>query len=202
MQVHRVGGRAVALLIVAVMGAVPVALAAQARPTAPASRPVPATASRLWYEVTLGGSGARLSCGICSAHRDVGAALTGAVGAYASPTLRVGLELSRWTYRDAGVREHTSGVGVALHYTPDPRGRIYLLGGAGWTTYRASDYRYDAPRLTVGMGYDVPAFGRVVFGNVVAMDLAAFGRLRNGAIPIAENVGMSAVRVALQVRRR
>lgn len=158
--------------------------------------------SRLWYEATVGGAGARLSCGICAAQRDVGAAVTGAIGAYASPKLRVGLELSRWSYLDNGVREHTSGLAVVAHYLPAQNGRLYLLGGAGWTKYRAAEFRYDAPRVTLGVGYDLPAFGKFVVGNVVAMDLAAFGELRNGDITLVENVGMSAVRAAVQLRRR
>lgn len=158
--------------------------------------------SRLWYEATVGGAGARLSCGICAAQRDVGASVTGAVGAYASPKLRVGLELARWSYRDNGVREHMSGLSMVGHYLPQPDGRLYLLGGAGWTQYRAAEFRYDAPRITLGVGYDLPAFGKFVVGNVVALDLAAFGELRNGDITLVEQVGMSAVRAAVQLRRR
>ena len=188
------------LLAAAVLAIAPARARAQA---APQAAPQGATANAgLWYEVTLGGAGSRLACSICSAHRDLGAVITGALGAYASPTLRVGLELSRWTYRDVGVREMTSGIGLVAHMKPSARSRLYLLGGAGWTSYRASDYTFGAPRASVGVGYDVPLAGAWVAGNVLTMDLAAFGKLRNESVTVVENVGLSAIRMAVQLRRR
>lgn len=188
------------LLAAAVLAIAPARARAQA---APQAAPQGATANAgLWYEVTLGGAGSRLACSICSAHRDLGAVITGALGAYASPTLRVGLELSRWTYRDVGVREMTSGIGLVAHMKPSARSRLYLLGGAGWTSYRASDYTFGAPRASVGVGYDVPLAGAWVAGNVLTMDLAAFGKLRNEGVTVVENVGLSAIRMAVQLRRR
>lgn len=188
------------LLAAAVLAIAPARARAQAAPQA-APQGAPANAG-LWYEVTLGGAGSRLACSICSAHRDLGAVITGALGAYASPTLRVGLELSRWTYRDVGVREMTSGIGLVAHMKPSARSRLYLLGGAGWTSYRASDYTFGAPRASVGVGYDVPLAGAWVAGNVLTMDLAAFGKLRNEGVTVVENVGLSAIRMAVQLRRR
>lgn len=188
------------LLAATVLAIAPARARAQA---APQAAPQGATANAgLWYEVTLGGAGSRLACSICSAHRDLGAVITGALGAYASPTLRVGLELSRWTYRDVGVREMTSGIGLVAHMKPSARSRLYLLGGAGWTSYRASDYTFGAPRASVGVGYDVPLAGAWVAGNVLTMDLAAFGKLRNEGVTVVENVGLSAIRMAVQLRRR
>ena len=188
------------LLAAAVLAIAPARARAQAAPQA-APQGATANAGR-WYEVTLGGAGSRLACSICSAHRDLGAVITGALGAYASPTLRVGLELSRWTYRDVGVREMTSGIGLVAHMKPSARSRLYLLGGAGWTSYRASDYTFGAPRASVGVGYDVPLAGAWVAGNVLTMDLAAFGKLRNESVTVVENVGLSAIRMAVQLRRR
>lgn len=158
--------------------------------------------SRLWYELTVGGSGARLTCDVCAPARDVGAAAAVAVGAYAGTRLRVGVEMSRWTYRDAGIREHIKGVGVIAHLVPDPKRGLYLLGGAGWSAYRAGDFTYDAPRITVGLGWDLPAFGNWVVGNVVALDAASFGALRSDGITVVRDVGLSAVRASVQLRRR
>jgi len=164
---------------------------------------VPAQAqSALWYEVALGGAGARLTCGICTPDRDVGASISGAVGAYAGKRVRVGLEYSRWSYRNDGVREQSQGLGLVAHLVPNPARGLYLLGGAGWTGYAAGDFTYGAPRITVGVGYDLPAFGRWVAGNVVTTDFAAFGALRNGSVTVVEEVGLSAVRFAVQLRRR
>ncbi|MCE9603222.1 MAG: hypothetical protein K8S21_13545 [Gemmatimonadetes bacterium] len=158
--------------------------------------------SRLWYELTVGGSGARLTCDYCAPARDVGAAAALAVGAYAGDRVRVGVELSRWTYRDQDVRERIKGVGVVAHLVPDPKRGLYLLGGAGWTAYRAGEFAYDAPRITVGLGWDIPAFGNWVVGNVVALDAASFGSLRNGGTTVVRDVGLSAVRASVQLRRR
>jgi len=158
--------------------------------------------SRLWYELTLGGAGARLTCDICATARDVGGAATLAVGAYASDRVRVGVELNRWTYLDQGVREHIKGVGVVAHLVPDPKRGLYLLGGAGLSSYRAGEFTYDAPRVTVGLGWDVPAFGKWVVGNVVAFDAASFGALRNDGTTVVRNVGLSSVRASVQLRRR
>lgn len=158
--------------------------------------------SRLWYELTVGGAGARLTCDYCAPARDVGAAAALAVGAYAGARVRVGVELSRWTYRDQDVRERIKGVGVVAHLVPDPERGLYLLGGAGWTAYRAGEFAYDAPRITVGLGWDIPAFGQWVVGNVVALDAASFGALRNAGVTVVRDVGLSAVRASVQLRRR
>lgn len=167
-----------------------------------AQRGAPDVRSRLWYEVTVGGAGARLTCGICTPDRDVGAAVSGAIGAYAGRRVRVGLELSRWTYRDDDVREQISGLGVVAHLVPDPARGFFLVGGAGWAGYRAGDFKYDAPRLSVGAGYDIPAFGKFVVGNQVTLDVSAFGALRSGSATVLDNVGLSSVRAAVQLRRR
>ena len=93
---------------------------------------VPAQAqTALWYEVAVGGAGARLTCGICTPDRDVGASISGAVGAYAGKRVRVGLEYSRWSYRDVGVREQSQGLGLVAHLVPNPARGLYLLGGLG-----------------------------------------------------------------------
>lgn len=190
-----------AALVVA-LAAPPVA-EAQARTPAPVPRPPAATApSRLWYELTVGGAGARLTCDLCTPTRDVGAAASVAAGAYASPRVRVGLELSQWTYKENDVREHLGGVGLVAHLVPDPSKKIYLLGGLGWSSYRAGDFTWSAPRVTVGVGYDVPAFGRWVVGNVIALDGAAFGALRSEGNTVLRNVGLSSVRASVQLRWR
>lgn len=159
-------------------------------------------ASRLWYELSVGGAGARLTCDLCTPTRDVGAAASIAMGAYASPHVRVGVELSQWTYKENDVREHLGGGGIVAHLVPDPARKLYLLGGLGWTRYRAGDFTWSAPRVTVGVGYDVPAFGRWVVGNVIALDGAAFGALRSGGNTVLRNVGLSSVRASVQLRRR
>lgn len=179
------------------MAAAP-AVGAQSRPAAPAQ----AATSTIWAEVTIGGAGARLTCDLCQTARDVGPAITLAVGAYASPQLRVGLEAGRWTYEDQAVREHVHTFGLVAHLIPNTRRGLYFLGGIGWSGYRAGDFSYDAPRVTVGAGWDLPIHGRWVVGNVVAIDAASFAALKNENLTVARNVGLSSVRVSLQLRRR
>lgn len=168
---------------------------AQARTVTPAL-------STIWAEVTVGGAGARLTCDVCQSARDVGPAITLALGAYASPQLRVGLEAGRWTYEENAVREHVHTFGLVAHLVPNPRRGLFFLGGLGWSGYRAGEFKYDAPRLTVGAGWDLPIYGRWVVGNVVAIDAASFAALKTGSTTVARNVGLSSARVSVQVRRR
>lgn len=177
-----------------------IAGAQQGQPGATARREAPP--SSIWYGLSLGGAGNRLTCDVCATTRDVGTAITLAFGAYADRQLRVGVEGSRWTFDEQGARESVHALGLVAHLIPDPRRGFYLLGGAGWSGYRAGDFSYDAPRLTVGAGWDVPVYGVWTAGAVVALDAASFGALRNDDVTVARDVGMSAVRVALQLRRR
>lgn len=158
--------------------------------------------SSVWYGVTLGGAGTRLTCDLCQPSRDIGPALTVSGGAYGADQLRVGLELSAWTHEDGGVREKLYGLGLVAHLVPDPTRGLYLLGGFGWSGYRAGDLSYDAPRVTVGFGWDVPAFGSWVVGNVVTLDGSAFVPIRNDGETAVRDVGLSSLRFAVQLRRR
>ncbi len=171
--------------------------AAPARPGASS-----ATRSPIWYEATLGGSGMRLTCDFCQPARDVGPSATIGLGGYASDRVRVGVELGMWTYGNEEVREHLQSAGVIAHLVPNPRRGLYLIGGFGWSGYRAGEFKYDAPRVTVGAGWDIPAGGKFVVGNVITLDAAAFATLRTDEINVLENVGLSVVRAAVKVRRR
>ncbi len=155
-----------------------------------------------WYGVTVGGSGMRLTCDLCASSRDIGPTVTLAAGAYGASNLRVGVEVSAWTHEQDRVREKMYGLGLVAHLVPDPARGLYLLGGFGWSGYRAGDLSYDAPRVTVGLGWDVPAFGPWVVGNVVSLDGTAFAGLRNGDETVVRNVGLSSLRFAVQLRRR
>ncbi len=176
---------------------VPTVTAAQGR--APSAAP---TTSTIWAEASFGRTGARLTCDVCQTTRDVGPAITLALGAYANPQLRVGLEAGRWSHDDQGAEEHVHTAGLVAHLIPDPRRGLYFLGGLGWSGYRAGDYSYDAPRVSVGTGWDLPIHGRWVAGTIVAIDASSFGAIKNGPTSVARNVGLSAFRVAVQVRRR
>jgi len=158
-------------------------------------------ASPLWYGVTIGGAGTRLTCDLCQTSRDLGPAVTAAFGAHAGPGLRVGLEGGGWTHREGVVRERSYAAGLVAHLVPIPGRGLHLLGGFGWTGYRAGNFSYDAPRLTVGLGWDLPVVGSWVVGNLVALDASAFAPLKNGEVTVLRDVAMSSLRVAVQVRR-
>ena len=174
---------------------------AQATPASASAASSATSTSKLWYEVTVGGTGMRLTCDLCQPARDLGPTITASVGANASARVRVGLELSRWTYKNEAAREQMHGLGVVAHLTPDPRRGLYLLAGFGWAGYRAGDFSYDAPRVTLGAGWDVAAFGRWTIGSAVALDAAAFAPLKNGNVTVMRSVGLSALRVSVQLRR-
>lgn len=169
------------------------------RTPARAAAPAPST---IWFQVALGGATARLVCDICQSARDVGPAVTVALGAYSSPRLRIGLEAGRWTYDAPAVRENLHSFGLVAHFTPSGWQRLHWLAGAGWTGYRAGDFSYDAPRLTLGLGWELPLTGQWVVGNVIAVDAASFAPLRNGDVTIVRNAGLNALRVTTQLRRR
>lgn len=177
-------------------------LSASVASTGAAQVSAQAARSPIWYELTLGGSGMRLTCDFCQPARDVGPSMTFGLGAYASPRVRVGVEMGMWTYGNEDVREHLQNAGVVAHIVTNPQTGVYLIGGFGWSGYRAAEFKYDAPRVTVGLGWDIPAGGKFVVGNVVTLDAAAFATLRTDEITVLNNVGLSVVRAAVKVRRR
>lgn len=197
----RLGGFvATACLVAAVVAPIDATAQVGDRPVGPTGMDV--AGSSVWYGVTVGGAGMRLTCDLCQASRDIGPALTVSAGAYGAERLRVGLELSAWTHEDGGVREKLYGLGLVAHLVPDPTRGLYLLGGFGWSGYRAGDLSYDAPRVTVGLGWDVPAFGSWVVGNVVSLDGSAFVPIRNDGETAVRDVGLSSLRFAVQLRKR
>lgn len=168
---------------------------AQAAASAPES-------SSIWYGVSFGGAGTRLTCDICQTQRDVGPSLSLSFGAYARRQLRIGVEASRWTFGEQSVREQVHTLGLVAHVIPAPRRGLFLLGGIGWSGYRAGDFSYDAPRVSVGAGWDLPITSGWVIGNVVSLDAASFAPLKNDDVTVMRSVGLSSVRVAVQLRKR
>jgi len=196
------GRRARAACLAWVLGAVSLGAPSAAYAQSSASASAVPEASTIWFQVGLGGATARLVCDICQSARDVGPAITVALGAYASERLRIGLEAGRWTHDAQSVRENLHAFGLVAHFAPSGWQRLHWLAGAGWTGYRAGDFSYDAPRLTVGLGWDLPLTGQWVVGNIIAVDAASFAPLRNGDVTLVRNVGLNALRITTQLRRR
>lgn len=158
--------------------------------------------SRMWYGLALGGGGTRLACDICDPTRDSGPSVALSFGAYARDYLRIGVEGSRWSHRDGGASETVNALGLVAHLAlPAWRG-LYVIGGGGWSGYRAGPYRSDAPRATLGLGYDVPIAAGWVVGNVLSLDASWPAEIKNDDIAVVRNAGLSTVRVGLQIHRR
>lgn len=196
------GRRIPAACLALVLGALSLSAPHRAGAQSAGAEQAPPEASTIWFQVGLGGASARLVCDICQSARDVGPAVTVALGAYSSPNVRIGLEASRWTYDAQAVRENLHSFGLVAHFAPAGWQRLHWLAGAGWTGYRAGDFSYDAPRLTVGLGWDLPLTDQWVVGNIIAVDAASFAPLRNGDVTVVRNVGLNALRITTQLRRR
>lgn len=156
----------------------------------------------LVWGVTVGAGGTRLTCDICQPSRDLGPSIDVMVGAAASPQLRVGVEVGGWTHDDGGVRESVYRAGVISHLSPLPNRGLYLAGGFGWSRYTAEDFTYDAPRLSVGAGWDLPFVPGWAIGNQIMLDAASYGSLKNEDTVVARRVGLSTLRVSVHVRKR
>ena len=159
-------------------------------------------AGGLWWSVSVEAAGARLTCDVCDRARDLGASVGVATGAYASSQVRVGIEGGGWTHREGDVREIVYTAGVVAEVHPRPTSGLHLLGGLGWSGYRAEEFRHDAVRLRVGVGWDLPLTSSWLVGNRVLLDSSGFAPLDNEGTVVARSVGLSVVRFGVYVRRR
>jgi hypothetical protein len=185
----------VAALAVASLLAIPLPGFAQA--------PLPAAApSGLWWSVGVGAGSLRFQCQLCDTGRDTGPTVEVAVGSWASRSLRFGLDGGVWTFDDDGVREKAWRAGLVGQLYPAPERGLHLIGGVGWTGWRAEDFNYDAVRVGVGAGWDLPAFGEWSLGNAVMVEGAAFGSLKNEDQVVVQSVGMSQLRFTVFVKHR
>lgn len=156
----------------------------------------------LWWEISAAAGGARLTCDVCDPSRELGPSVGVAVGAYASPSGRVGIEGGAWTNRDGGVRESVYRAGVVTQLHLKPGSGLHLIAGLGWAGYRAEDFTYDAVRLTLGGGWDLPLTDAWVAGNRVTLDGSSFGVLKNAGTSVARSVGLSVLTFGVYLRRR
>lgn len=165
----------------------------------------------LWIEASLGAAGARLTCDICDPSRDRGPTLGLAVGTRAGEATRVGLDVGGFTFRDGDFRESVLTAGIHAAVYPRQRSGLHLIGGLGWSGYRAGDvdadpedegFRYDALRLRLGLGWDFPLTRGWDVGNQLLLDASSLGKLNDDGTPVAESVGLSVVRFSVHLRRR
>jgi hypothetical protein len=156
----------------------------------------------MWWELSAAAGGMRLSCGICDPTRELGPAVNAAFGTYAGADLRIGLEAGGWANDDGDIREKVYRAGLVAQLHPRPRSGLHLLGGLGWSGYRAELFAYDAVRLTLGAGWDLPLTGDWVVGNRVVLDASSFASLNNDEGTVATSVGLSVLTFGVYLRRR
>jgi hypothetical protein len=156
----------------------------------------------LWWELGLGAASSRLSCNLCDPDREAGPVADLAVGAYATPRLRVGVHGGIWHHNDEGDRESVYRAGVLAQFHPRPASGLHLIGGAGWSGYRAGVFGANTMRLTFGAGWDLPFADGWLVGNNLMMDASAFGALKNEEETVARGVGLSVLRLGVFLRRR
>ncbi len=159
-------------------------------------------ASGLWWAASVQAGGSRLTCDVCDPSRDLGGALEAAVGSYASPQVRVGVEFGGWTRKEDGIREDVYSAGVVAEVHPAPTRGFHLVGGLGWAGYRAGDFTVDAPRVRLGAGWDFPITDSWLVGNRILLDAGSFATLTNDGDSVANDVGLSVVRFGVYVRHR
>lgn len=155
----------------------------------------------LWWAITVGAGGTRLTCDICQPARDMGPSAEVSVGAYGANNLRVGIEAGGWTHDDAGTRETVYRAGVVAHLSPVAGRGLYLVGGFGWSGYRAEEFRLDAPRFSAGTGWDLPLVAGWLIGSQIVLDAASLGSLKNQDLTVTRGVGLSTVRFSIHLRR-
>lgn len=179
------------------LGTTPISSAAQASDASPS--PI---ANGVWWEVAASIGGSRLTCSLCDPDRGLGPSVDVAVGAYASPRTRVGVDGGAATQLDGAERETVYRAGLVTHLHPDPSRGFHLLGGIGWSGYRAEGFTYDAVRLTVGVGWDLALTPAWRVGNRLTLDAASFARLRNDGVTVAPSAGLSVLRFGAYIRAR
>lgn len=157
--------------------------------------------SGLWLDIAAAAGSAHLTCDLCESERDLGGSVEIGFGAWAHPTLRVGLDAGVWTRSDNNTRETVYSSGVIAAVYPRPTSGLHLIAGLGWAGLRAEDFTYDAARLRLGAGWDLPLTAGWVAGNRITVDGASFGSLRSGSSTAVESVGLSVVRFTLYIRR-
>jgi hypothetical protein len=116
--------------------------------------------------------------------------------------LRVGIDGGVWANEDGDVRETVYRAGLVAQLHPRPGSGLHLVGGLGWSGYRAELFNYDAVRLTLGAGWDLPLTEGWVVGNRVLLDAASFASWDNEVGSVVSSVGLSVLTFGMYLRRR
>lgn len=153
-----------------------------------------------WWDLSLGSGFLQVSCDICDGEWNNGGFAQGAVGAYATPRLAVGIEFGGWTHLDGEIRERVLQAAVTARWARDHARGIHFLAGAGWLSYTAEDFNYGAPRVMLGTGWSIPVTDDWSVGNRLVWDVAPFGALNNGDTEVADGVRMGLLRFSVFLR--
>lgn len=127
--------------------------------------PVAAQRAGVWVSLGLGTGMHEVACDICRAEDNGGWSARAAVGGTLSRRLKLGAEIHGWTDRTDDIRFTFYSVTPALYWYPSRRGIPYfLMGGAGYAAYRASDdtevISSSGIGATFGAGLELPLAGR------------------------------------------
>ncbi len=161
-----------------------------------------AEAGAWWWTASAAAQGTRLVCDLCDTSRDLGPALDFVIGRYAGPATRVGLEAGYATTTNDGARETVWSTGLAAEIHPRAGSGLHVIGGLGWAGYRAASFAYDAVRIRMGVGWDLPLSGSWVVGNRLTYDASSWASLRSDGTPVMESVGLGTIRFGMYLGRR
>ena len=72
----------------------------------------------------------------------------------------------------------------------------------GYAEALGATFTYDAVRLRLGVGWDLPLSGSWVVGNRLTYDGSSFGSLHSNGTAVQESVGLGTLRFGMYLGRR
>ena len=118
-----------------------------------------------WLSAGLGTGSQQVACEICRADRNGGWAARFAFGHRIRPGLDLGGEIHGWVDRTDDIQFRSLAILPAVYWRPGRRAKYHLIGGIGYTTYRAGndDETISSSGLgfTAGAGLDLSVAGRL-----------------------------------------
>lgn len=154
-----------------------------------------------WAAATVGAGWLRVACDICRAERAGGMSAALAGGTVLQPGLLLGVEITGWAQEEPVGEDRPGAASLSAVVLLRPAGfgagpTVRAALGPIW--YRAGDaVALHALAVGAGVGYRVPLGARAILTNHLDITAASFASLRNGETTIANDVGISLVRVGV-----
>jgi hypothetical protein len=128
----------------------------------------------------FGAGSAGLDCDGCNVSRQNGLSGNFHIGGTINPHLRLGFESNGWVHSENGVDSQIGFWTGAAYLYPSMSNNLWLKGGVGLATAKASDntdeLKADGLGVSVGIGYDWAVSG----GNFVVVPFAGYLRQLSG----------------------